>query len=506
MEIIQGVLNGFQVAIQPINLLYCFIGVFIGTLVGVLPGLGPAAAIALLLPSTFALSPVSSIIMLAGIYYGAMYGGSTTSILVNIPGEAASVVTCLDGHAMARQGRAGPALGIAAFGSFFAGTLSIVILTLLAPILVKVTLSFGPPEYFSLMVLGTTLVTYFSQGSMVKALMMALVGVLLGSVGVDSISGRYRFTFGIQTLMDGLGLVPVIMGLFGISEVLLNLEQMAQKPTIYAAPTGGLLPNREEWKRSAMPILRGSLLGFFLGILPGAGAIIASLASYATEKRVSKHPEEFGRGAIEGVAGPEAANNAAAGGAFIPLLTLGIPANPVMAILLGALMIHGLQPGPLLVQRAPDLFWGTIVSMYIGNAMLLVLNLPLIGIWTRLLRVPYARLFPFILLFCLIGSYSVSNNVGDGVVMWIFGVLGYLLRKFDYEAAPLILAMVIGPMMEEALRQSLILSAGSFTIFLEKPISAGFILAAALLLVLPLLTRGRRLAKAWTSVPGKFSD
>ena len=482
-------LNGFQVAFQPINLLYCFIGVFIGTLVGVLPGLGPAAAIALLLPSTFALSPVASIIMLAGIYYGAMYGGSTTSILVNIPGEAASVVTCLDGHAMARQGRAGPALGIAAFGSFIAGTLSILILTFLAPLLVKIALSFGPPEYFSLMVLGTTLVTYFTQGSMVKALMMALVGVLLGSVGVDSISGRYRFTFGIQTLMDGLGLVPVIMGLFGISEVLLNLENLARQRRVYAAPSGGLLPNREDWRRSAIPIARGSLLGFFLGILPGAGAIIASLASYATEKRVSKHPERFGRGAIEGVAGPEAANNAAAGGAFIPLLTLGIPANPVMAILLGALMIHGLQPGPLLMQRAPDLFWGTIASMYIGNAMLLVLNLPLIGIWTRLLRVPYALLFPFILLFCLIGAYSVGNNVGDGIVMWVFGVLGYLLKKFDYEAAPLILAMVIGPMMEEALRQSLILSRGEFTIFFSRPISAGFILSAALLLILPFVTR-----------------
>jgi len=331
---------------------------------------------------------------------------------------------------------------------------------------------------------------------MVKALMMALVGVLLGCVGVDSISGRYRFTFGIQTLMDGVGLVPVIMGLFGISEVLLNLEHLASQRTVYAEPTGGLLPNREDWRRSAMPIARGSLLGFFLGILPGAGAIIASLVSYATEKRFSKHPEQFGQGAIEGVAGPEAANNAAAGGAFIPLLTLGIPANPVMAILLGALMIHGLQPGPLLMQRAPDLFWGIIASMYIGNAMLLVLNLPLIGIWTRLLRVPYALLFPFILLFCLIGSYSVSNNVGDGIVMWVFGVVGYLLRKFDYEAAPLILAMVIGPMMEEALRQSLILSAGSFTTFVERPISAGFILAAAILLVLPLFSRRSEVAKA----------
>jgi putative tricarboxylic transport membrane protein len=499
MEILQGVLNGFQVAFQPINLFYCFVGVFIGTLVGVLPGLGPAAAIALLLPSTFALSPVPSVIMLAGIYYGAMYGGSTTSILVNIPGEAASVVTCLDGHAMARQGRAGPALGIAAFGSFIAGTLSILILTLLAPLLVKVTLSFGPPEYFSLMVLGTTLVTYFTHGSMLKALVMALVGVLLGSVGVDSISGRYRFTFGIPTLMDGLGLVPLIMGLFGISEVLLNLEHLAEKRTIYAASMKGLLPNLKDWKRSVMPIARGSLLGFFLGILPGAGAIIASFAAYATEKRVSKHPEQFGKGAIEGVAGPEAANNAAAGGAFIPLLTLGIPANAVMAILLGALMIHGLQPGPLLMTRAPDLFWGTITSMYIGNAMLLVLNLPLIGIWIRLLRVPYTLLFPFILLFCLIGSYSVNNNIGDGIVMWVFGILGYLLKKFDYEAAPLVLALVIGPMMEEALRQSLILSAGSFAIFVERPISAGFIFAAALLLVFPLLTRRREVAKAWAS-------
>jgi putative tricarboxylic transport membrane protein len=329
--------------------------------------------------------------------------------------------------------------------------------------------------------------------------MMALVGVLLGSVGVDSISGRYRFTFGIPTLVDGLGLVPVIMGLFGISEVLLNLEHLAVKRTIYAASMKGLLPNLEDWRRSVMPIARGSLLGFFLGILPGAGAIIASFASYAAEKRVSKHPERFGQGAIEGVAGPEAANNAAAGGAFIPLLTLGIPANPVMAILLGALMIHGLQPGPLLMTRAPDLFWGVITSMYIGNAMLLVLNLPLIGIWIRLLRVPYTLMFPFILLFCLIGSYSVSNNVGDGLVMWVFGILGYLMKKFDYEAAPLILALVIGPMMEEALRQSLILSAGSFAIFIERPISAGFIFAAALLLIFPLLTRRREVVKAWAS-------
>jgi putative tricarboxylic transport membrane protein len=499
MEIFQGVLYGFQVVLQPINLLYCFIGVFIGTLVGVLPGLGPAAAIALLLPSTFATSPVSAIIMLAGVYYGAMYGGSTTSILVNIPGEAASVVTAMDGYAMARQGRAGPALGISAFGSFIAGTLSVVALTFLAPLLVRVSLRFGPPEYFALMLLGITLVTYFAQGSMLKALMMAAVGLLLGTVGADTISGRQRFVFGIQTLADGIGLVPVIMGLFGISEVLLNLERAGLRREIFAAPARGLLPNREDWRRSAMPIFRGSVLGFFLGVLPGSGAVIASFASYATEKRVSKTPERFGAGMIEGVAGPEAANNAAAGGGFIPLLTLGIPANAVMAILLGALMIHGLQPGPLLVKQAPDVFWGIITSMYVGNVMLLVLNLPLIGFWVRLLKTPYQLLFPLILLFCLIGTYSLSNNVGDGIVMLVFGVLGYLMKKFDYEAAPLILAMVIGPMMEEALRQSLILSAGSFAIFIERSISAGFIFAAALLLVFPLLTRRREVAKVWAS-------
>jgi len=492
VEIFHGIVYGFQVALQPINLLYCFVGVFIGTLVGVLPGLGPAAAIALLLPSTFAATPVSAIIMLAGIYYGAMYGGSTTSILVNIPGEAASVVTCLDGHAMARQGRAGAALGISAFGSFIAGTLSVVLLTFLAPVLARVTLSFGPPEYFALMILGLTLLTYFARESMVKALIMAAAGLLCGTVGQDTISGRFRFTFGIRTLEDGLGLVPVIMGLFGISEVLLNLEQGEEKAEIFATPTKDLLPTREDWRRSTVPILRGSVLGFFLGILPGAGAIIASFVSYAVEKRASRYPERFGTGAIEGVAGPEAANNAAAGGAFIPLLTLGIPANAVMAILLGALMIHGLQPGPLLVKQAPDVFWGFITSMYLGNAMLLVLNLPLIPMWAYLLRVPYAILFPFILLFCLIGSYSVSNNIGDGIVMWAFGLVGYLMKKFDYEGAPLILAMVIGPMMEEALRQSLILSAGRFTVFVSRPISAVFILGAVVLLALPRLTRAVR--------------
>jgi putative tricarboxylic transport membrane protein len=489
VEIFQGVLYGFQVALQPSNLLYCFVGVFVGTLVGVLPGLGPAAAIALLLPSTFALSPVSAVIMLAGIYYGAMYGGSTTSILVNIPGEAASVVTCLDGHVMARQGRAGAALGMAAFASFIAGTLSVVALTLLAPFLARVSLRFGPPEYFALMILGLTLLTFFTRQSTIKTLMMAAVGLLCGAVGQDTISGRFRFTFGSRTLEDGLGLVPIIMGLFGISEVLLNLERQAQQREIFAPPTTGLLPTRDDWRASTTPILRGSALGFFLGILPGAGAIIASFAAYAVEKRASRHPERFGAGAIEGVAGPEAANNAAAGGAFIPLLTLGIPANAVMAILLGALMIHGLQPGPLLVKQAPDVFWGIITSMYVGNAMLLVLNLPLIAIWARFLRMPYALMYPFILLFCLIGAYSVNHNIGDGIVMWVFGVVGYLLKKLDYEAAPLILALVIGPLMEEALRQSLILSGGSFGIFVVRPITAVVLLAAALLLLLPVVRR-----------------
>src|SRR6266567_1402046 len=488
METLANVAHGFGIALLPINLLYCFIGVFIGTLVGVLPGIGPISAMSLLLPITLSGTPESGIIMMAGIYYGSMYGGSTTSILVNIPGEAASVVTCIDGHQMAKQGRAGPALGISAFGSFIAGTFALVALMLVAPSLASVAIAFGPPEYAGLMVLGLVVLTFLTQGSMAKALLMACIGVVLGLIGLDSITAQPRLTFGRMELIDGIGLVPVVMGLFGVAEVLLNIEQVIKRDIINAKITQ-LLPSKEDWKASAGPVARGTILGFFLGILPGGGAVVASFASYALEKRLSKTPERFGHGAIEGVAGPEAANNAAAGGAFIPLLTLGIPANAVMAILLGALMIHGLQPGPLLVKQAPDVFWGFITSMYLGNAMLLVLNLPLIPMWAYLLRVPYAILFPFILLFCLIGSYSVSNNVGDGIVMWVFGVLGYLMKKFDYEAAPLILAMVIGPMMEEALRQSLILSAGSFTIFLARPISAGCILAAALLLLLPLLTR-----------------
>jgi putative tricarboxylic transport membrane protein len=493
MDILQSVIYGFQVACQPINLMYCFLGVLTGTLVGVLPGLGPAAAIALLLPTTFKVTPVSATIMLAGIYYGAMYGGSTTSILVNIPGEAASVVTCLDGYQMARKGRAGPALGIAAFGSFIAGTFAVIALTFVGPLVSNLALAFGPPEYFALMVVGITVLTYLSSGSMIKALTMAGVGLILSGVGMDTISGKYRFTFNIRSLLDGIGIVPVAMGLFGISEVLLNLETEIKRE-ILAARVKNLFPSLKDWGESIWAIGRGSVLGFFLGIIPGGGAVIASFSSYAIEKKVSKHPEEFGKGAIQGVAGPEAANNAGAGSSFIPLLTLGIPANPVMAILLGALMIHGLQPGPLLMKDAPELFWGTIVSMYIGNGMLLVLNLPLIPVWVKVLKIPYYLLYPLILLFCMIGAYSLENSVAHITMMLIFGILGFLMKKFGYEGAPMILAMVLGQKLETAFRRSLIMSHGDFSIFITRPISLGFLIIAVLLLIVPIVTQRRKLS------------
>jgi putative tricarboxylic transport membrane protein len=493
MDIIQSVLYGFQVAMQPLNLIYCFFGVLIGTLVGVLPGLGPAAAIALLLPTTFKATPVSGVIMLAGIYYGAMYGGSTTSILVNIPGEAASVVTCIDGYQMARRGRAGPALGISAFGSFIAGTISVIALTLVGPLLAGIALRFGPPEFFSLMIVGIMVLTFLSSGSMLKALMMAAVGLTLGGAGMDSISGKYRFTFNVQALLDGVGLVPTVMGLFGIAEVIENLETEIKRE-ILTTKVKNLLPNVKDWAASFWPIIRGSVLGFFLGIIPGGGAIVASFASYAIEKKVSKHPEEFGKGAIAGVAGPEAANNAAAGGSFIPLLTLGIPSNAIMAIFLGALMIHGLQPGPLLMTRAPDIFWGTIISMYIGNGMLLVLNLPLIPLWVMVLRVPYYLLYPLILLFCMIGAYSIGNNTADVIIMLIFGIVGFLMRKFRYDAPPLVLALVLGGELESSLRQSLMLSRGDFSIFVTRPITLGFLIVAVLLLIVPIITQRKKLS------------
>ena len=486
MELLNYLSIGLSVALQPVNLFYCFVGVFIGTLIGVLPGIGPVGAMSLLLPTTFKATPEAAIIMLAGIYYGAMYGGSTTSILVNIPGEAASVVTCLDGYQMARKGRAGPALGMAAFGSFIAGTLSIVGLMILAPPLSQFAIKFGPPEYFTLMVLGLTILIYLAHGSMSKALLMAAFGVVLGLIGLDSINARPRFTFEKMELMDGVGLVPIVMGLFGISEVLLNIEQ-AFRREIFETKIRGLLPTAKDWKDSTGPLARGSLIGFFLGILPGGGAVISSFISYAIEKRFSKHPEQFGKGAIEGVAGPESANNAATGGAFIPLMTLGIPPNVVMAMLLGAFMVHGVQPGPLMMKQNPGLFWGVIASMYIGNFMLLILNLPLISIWVQVLKVPYKILFPLILLFCLIGVYSVSNAVFDIYIMILFGIVGYLMKKFDYEGAPLVLAFVLGPLLENNLRKSLIMSQGDFSIFFTRPLSAVSLVLALLLLVSPLI-------------------
>jgi putative tricarboxylic transport membrane protein len=487
MDILNHILFGFGVALQPVNLLFCFIGVLIGTLVGVLPGLGPVAAISLLLPATFHAPPVASIIMLSGIYYGAMYGGSTTSILVNIPGEAASVVTCLDGYQMARRGRAGAALGISAFGSFIAGTLGVVGLAFMAPPLAAMALKFGPPEYFSLMVLGLTVLTFLAGGSMLKSLMMACFGVVIGNVGLDLVTARPRFTFGLDVLLDGVGLVPVVMGLFGISEVLLNVEEKLSEREIFKTEFKGLLPTLQDWKDSIWPILRGSGLGFFLGILPGGGAVISSFVSYGVEKKVSKHPEEFGKGAIAGVAGPESANNSATAGAFIPLLTLGLPSNAVMAILLGALMIYNMPPGPRLITAHPNLFWGVITSMYIGNVMLLILNLPLIGLWVKILKIPYPILFPLILLFCLIGAYSLNTNPVEIGLMLIFGVLGYLMKKFKYDGAPLVLAMVLGPLMDNSLRQSLLMSGGSGMIFFTRPICLVIFGTVAIILLLPLL-------------------
>jgi putative tricarboxylic transport membrane protein len=486
MDVIASLYSGFFVALKPYNLIACFAGVFVGTLIGVLPGIGPVTAMALLLPVTLSAPPEAGIIMMAGIYYGSMYGGSTTSILVNIPGEAASVVTCLDGHEMAKQGRAGPALGMAALGSFFAGTVAIIALMLVAPTLARWALKFGPAEYFSLMVLGLTLLSFLTHGSMAKALLMAAVGIVLGLVGTDAITAEERLTFGRLELLDGIGIVPVVMGLFGVAEILSNLERRMSREVV-KAQIGNLWPTRDDWRRSKWPMLRGTILGFFVGVLPGGGAVISSFASYALERRISRTPERFGKGAIEGVAGPEAANNAAAGGAFIPLLTLGIPPNVILALLLGAFIIHGLQPGPLLMVQKPDVFWGIVASMYIGNIMLLVLNMPLIGMWVQVLKVPYPLLFPLILMFCIVGVFSSNAAVFDVFVMVIFGALGYLMRKFGYEPAPLVLAFVLGPLLENNLRKALILSRGDFWTFIERPISGTCLVLAALMLIVPLL-------------------
>ncbi len=469
-------LYGFSVVLTPANLFVCFLGCLIGTLVGVLPGIGPAAAIALLLPVSFHLDPTGAVILLAGIFYGAMYGGSTTSILVNIPGEASSVVTCLDGYQMARKGRAGQALGISAYGSFAAGTISVVGLMFLAPILSEGALKFGPPEYSMLMVMSMVLVTYLTRGSLVKGLIMVALGLVLAVVGMDPMNSKLRFDYGILSLQDGFGIAPVVMGLFGVSEIMSNVGVLMDR-SVFQTKIKGLLPTWEDVKVSALPITRGSLLGFFMGILPGIGPVIPTFLSYGLEKKFSKHPEKFGTGIIEGVASPEACNNATSVSNFVPMLSLGIPANPIMAIFLGGMMIHGIQPGPLLIKEHPSIFWGLISSMYVGNAMLLILNLPLIPMWVRVLKIPYSYLAPMILLFCLVGSFTINNNSADVVIMIIFGVLGFLMRHFDYEAVPLVLAMVLGPMIEDRLRQSLVISKGSFSIFISRPICAIFLLA-----------------------------
>jgi putative tricarboxylic transport membrane protein len=495
MEMLSNIFLGFSVALQPTNLFFCFVGVVLGTLVGVLPGLGPIAAISLLLPGTFKMPAVTGIIMMAGVFYGAMYGGSTTSILVNIPGEAASIVTCIDGYQMARRGRAGAALGIAAIGSFIAGTFSIILLMFLTPVLGNYAVKLGPSEYFTLMILGMTILTYLARGSVLKAWIMAVAGLFMGTIGTDPVTGHLRFTYGSNTLAGGVGLIPVAMGMFGVAEVLSNLE-ITLKHEVFQTKIKNIWPTWNDWVQSRWSIVRGSILGFFVGVLPGPSATIASFASYALERRISDHPEKFGTGAIEGVAGPESANNAATGAAFIPLLALGIPANIIMGLFLGALLIHGIKPGPLFISEYPELFWGVVTSMYVGNGMLLILNLPLIGLWVKVVKMPYHLLFPLILLLCLLGAYSLNNNPTDILIMVIFGLFGYLVRKFKYEAAPFLLALVLGPMMESNLRQALLISHGTFVIFVTRPFSLFLLIVSFIILLtslFPALAKRKKL-------------
>jgi len=491
MELFNNLILGFGVAITPINLLYAFIGVLLGTLIGVLPGVGPVATIAMLLPITFNLNPVSALIMLAGIYYGAQYGGSTTAILVNIPGESSSVVTCLDGYQMARQGRAGPALAIAAIGSFFAGCVATLLIAIAAPPLAEIALKFGPSEYFSLMVFGLIAATVLARGSLIKAIAMVVFGLLLGIIGTDVNSGVLRFTFGIPELSDGIGFVVVAMGMFGTAEIIANLD-LKDKREVFLSKVTHLYPTKEDLKRSWASILRGTALGSCLGILPGGGALLASFGAYTLEKKVSSHPEQFGKGAIEGVAGPESANNAGAQTSFIPMLTLGIPGNAVMALMIGALMIQGIAPGPQVMNEKPQLFWGLIASMWVGNLMLVVLNLPMIGMWVKLLTVPYRYLYPSILVFMAIGVFSLSNNPFDVLIMAVFGVLGYVCVKLECEPAPMILGFILGPLMEENLRRAMLLSRGDPFVFFQKPISLGFMVASAILLVIVALPTIRK--------------
>ena len=482
---------GFSVALTLKNLLLCFAGCMVGTLIGVLPGVGPIATIAMLLPITFGFDPTGALIMLAGIYYGAQYGGSTTAILVNIPGEATSVVTTLDGHQMAKQGRAGVALGIAAIGSFFAGCVATVFIAALGVPLTKMAQLFGPPEYFSLMVMGLVFAVVLARGSILKAILMILMGLMLAQVGTDLETGQERMTLGLIDLADGVDFAVLAMGIFGFAEIIRNLESPEARDVVRGS-IGRLLPNRDDFRQSWKPIVRGTLIGSLLGILPGNGAVLGPFASYTTEKRIAKDPSRFGRGAIEGVAGPESANNAGAQTAFIPLLTLGIPPNAVMALMVGAMTIHGIIPGPQVMTKNPELFWGMVASMWIGNAMLVIINLPLVGLWVRLLKVPYRMMFPAIMIFCGIGIYTINNSTSDVLFTAFFGLFGYVVLKLGFEPAPMLLGFVLGKLMEEKLRQSLILSRGSFMTFVERPISGVLLAIAIIMLVVALLPSVRK--------------
>jgi TctA family transporter len=487
---------GFSVALSLQNLTFCFLGCAVGTLVGVLPGLGPVATVAMLLPLTFYLEPVTGLIMLAGIFYGAQYGGGITAILLKIPGEASAITTTFDGHQMARQGRAGAALAISALGSFFAGTVATLLIVIASPPLAKVAIAFGAAEYFALMTFGLIAVVMLARGSVLKAVCMVLVGLLLATVGTDQDTGALRFTFGMSDLMDGVDFIPVAMGLFGIADIFVSLAEKREQGPIAPPKITNLWPSRQEFREAWKPALRGTAIGALFGVLPGGGPTISTFASYTLEKRISRHPEKFGRGAVEGVAGPESANNAAAQTAFIPMLTLGIPSNAVLAIMAASMTIHGITPGPAVMTKTPSLFWGMIASMWIGNLMLLILNLPLIGIWVKLLSAPYRLLYPAILLFCAVGVYSVRNNVHDIGMMTLFGLIGYLLIRLEADLAPLLLGLVLGPMMEQNLRRAMVIADGDWTVFFRKPISASLLAAAAALVVIIILPNVRRVRDA----------
>ncbi|MBP2565923.1 MULTISPECIES: tripartite tricarboxylate transporter permease [Agrobacterium] len=482
-DLLANIALGFGVAVTPVNLFYCLLGVTLGTMIGILPGIGPSATVALLLPITYTMPDTAALIMLAGIFYGAQYGGSTTAILVNLPGESSSVVTCIDGYAMARQGRAGVALATAALGSFFAGTVATILIVVVAKPLSAIALAFGPADYFSLVIFGLLFAVFLSSGSPVKAIGMVAFGIALSLVGIDPTSGEQRFTFGMAELFDGIDFVVLAIGLLGVSEILFNLQQGVERDA-GTTKTGSLMPTRQDFKQAFPAVLRGTALGSFLGVLPGGGAIMSSFASYALERKIAKDPSRFGKGAIEGLAGPESANNAGAQTSFIPLLTLGIPANGLMALMVGAMMIQGITPGPEVMQSRPDLFWGLIASMWVGNLLLLVLNLPLIGIWVRLLGIPYRFLCPAILMFCAIGAYGLSYSVVDVLFCAVFGIVGFLLRKIGCEPAPLVLGFVLGPLLEQNMRLGLLISQGSFSTFVTHPISATLLALSGMVVIM----------------------